>query len=274
MIPKQKPHPAAPARRVQVVCISGHDPSGGAGIHADIEAVAMQGAHALGVITSLTTQNTRNVLRVKPIAPSLLQEQLETLLEDCPIHAIKLGLLGSAGQTRPIRWIIEQCRVPVVIDPVLRAGGGASLASAETTVALLDHLLAMATVITPNAAEARALVPAARTLDEAGAGLLALGCEQVLITGGDEATEQVENRWYRRDAAPHIFRWPRIPQGFHGAGCTLASTLAARLALGERDEIALLNAQRYVQASLQRALQVGQGRAIPGRMPAYTTPAE
>ncbi len=267
MISKQKPLSTGVARRAQVLCISGHDPSGGAGIHADIEAVAMQGAHALSVITSLTTQNTRNVLRVKPIAPSLLQEQLETLLEDCPIHAIKLGLLGSAEQVRPIRWIIEQCRVPVVIDPVLRAGGGASLASAETTVALLEHLLALATVITPNAAEARALVPAARTLDEAGKGLLATGCAQVLITGGDEKTDEVENRWYQADAAPHIFRWPRIPQGFHGAGCTLAAALAARLALGERDEVALLNAQRYVQASLQRALQVGQGRAIPGRFP-------
>lgn len=257
-----------PLARRQVLCISGHDPSGGAGIQADIEAVAMQGAHALGVITSLTTQNTRNVSRVKPIAPGLLQEQLETLLEDCSIHAIKLGLLGSADQVRPIRWIIEQCRVPVVIDPVLRAGGGASLASAETTVALLDHLLAVATVITPNAAEARALAPAARSLDEAGAALLATGCSQVLITGGDEDTSEVENRWYRKEAAPQVFRWTRLPRGFHGAGCTLASALAARLALGERDETALLNAQRYVQSALQRALQVGQGRAIPGRVPA------
>ncbi|HEY1076747.1 MAG TPA: bifunctional hydroxymethylpyrimidine kinase/phosphomethylpyrimidine kinase [Fontimonas sp.] len=267
MISSPDPSAATLRSRPQVLCISGHDPSGGAGIQADIEAVAAQGAHALGVITSLTTQNTRNVSRVKPIAPGLLQEQLETLLEDCPIHAIKLGLLGSAEQVRPIRWIIEQCRVPVVIDPVLRAGGGASLASAQTTVALLDHLLALATVITPNASEARALMPAAQTLDEAARGLLAIGCAQVLITGGDEKTEDVENHWHRAGAAPQVFRWPRIPMGFHGAGCTLASTLAARLALGEDDEAAVLNAQRYVQASLQRALRVGQGRAIPGRLP-------
>lgn len=248
-----------------VLCISGHDPCGGAGLQADIEAVAAQGAHALGVITALTVQDTRDVHRVKPVAPALIAEQLALLLSDCRIDAIKLGLLGDAAQVPHILQAIERSRVPVVVDPVLRAGGGGTLASSATAVAVLEQLLPVATIATPNAAEARRLAPGADGLDAAAAQLLARGCANVLITGGDEDTVEVENRWYRSDGAPQIFRWPRLPGGFHGAGCTLASALAARLALGERLPDALETAQRYVHGCLERALHIGQGRPIPGR---------
>lgn len=248
-----------------VLCISGHDPSGGAGLQADIEAVAAQGAHALGVITALTVQDTRDVHRVKPVAPALIGEQLALLLSDCRIDAIKLGLLGDAAQLPHILQAIERCGAPVVVDPVLRAGGGGNLASSATALAVLEQLLPVATIATPNAAEARRLAPGADNLDAAAAQLLARGCANVLITGGDEATPEVENRWYRSTGAPQIFRWPRLPGGFHGAGCTLASALAARLALGESLPVALEAAQRYVHGCLERALRIGQGRPIPGR---------
>lgn len=248
-----------------VLCISGHDPSGGAGLQADIEAVAAQGAHALGVITALTTQDTRDVLRVMPVAPALVGEQLERLLGDCRIGAIKLGLLGDAAQVPHILQAIGRTGVPVVVDPVLRAGGGGSLASSATALALLEQLLPVAAIATPNAAEARRLAPGAGDLDAAAAQLLAGGCANVLITGGDEATVEVENRWYAGAGAPQIFRWPRLPGGFHGAGCTLASALAARLALGDALPVALERAQRYVHGCLEHALRIGQGRPIPGR---------
>lgn len=255
-------HPDLP----RVLCISGHDPSGGAGLQADIEAVAAQGAHALGVITALTVQDTQNVRRVQTVAAELVGEQLELLLADCRIGAIKLGLLGDAAQLPPILRAIARARVPVVVDPVLRAGGGGTLASAQTALALLEQLLPVATIATPNAAEARRLAPAAADLDAAGAMLIARGCAHVLITGGDEATTQVENRWYRRDAPVQVFRWPRLPGGFHGAGCTLAAALAARLAHGETVATALDTAQRYVHGCLEHALHIGRGRAIPNRL--------
>jgi hydroxymethylpyrimidine/phosphomethylpyrimidine kinase len=254
--------PASPAKLV--LCLSGHDPGGGAGLQADIEAIGAQGAHAMGVITALTVQDSRNVRRVESIPPSLLAEQIELLLADSEISAIKLGLLGSADQVPVILDTIARCGVPVVLDPVLRAGGGGELAAELTARAVLEQLLPVATIATPNADEARRLAGAS-TPAHCAAQLLARGCEQLLITGGDEATAEVENHWFHRDGHSSVFRWPRLPRGFHGAGCTLASALAARLALGETAADALLNAQRYVHDCLSHALQTGSGRAIPGR---------
>ncbi|HEY0973625.1 MAG TPA: hydroxymethylpyrimidine/phosphomethylpyrimidine kinase [Solimonas sp.] len=251
--------------RPQVLCISGHDPSGGAGLQADIEAVAAQHAHALVAVTCLTVQNTRDVSRVVPTAPSLLAQQLEAVLDDCPVHAIKIGLVGDAAQVPAIVAAIERAAVPIVLDPVLRAGGGANLAAAATALALLTELLPRATIATPNAAEARRLAPGAEDLDACGAALLARGCPNLLITGGDEPSAQVYNHWYAAGAAPRRFEYARVPSGFHGAGCTLASALAARLARGEDLATALVNAQDYVAESLARGLQIGGGRPIPGR---------
>lgn len=248
-----------------VLCISGHDPSGGAGLQADIEAVAAQGAHALGVVTALTSQDTDNVRRVKAVAPALIAEQLELLLADCRIDAIKLGLLGDAEQVPAIVAAIERCDVPVVIDPVLRAGGGSSLTSASTAQALLEALLPRATIATPNAAEARRLAPGCADLDECASELLRRGCRNVLVTGGDEPGAEVENRWYAEGASVRAYRWRRVPGAFHGAGCTLAAALAARLAHGDAIDAALSAAQTYVHGCLERALRIGRGRAIPNR---------
>lgn len=253
--------------RPQVLCISGHDPSGGAGLQADIEAVAAQGAHALVAVTSLTVQNTSNVQRVVPTAPSLLAQQLEAVLDDCPVDAIKIGLIGDGDQVPAIEAAIRRARVPVVLDPVLRAGGGANLAAAATAAAMVERLLPLAEIITPNAAEARRLAPGGTDLDACGAALLSQGCANVLITGGDEPTSDVVNTWHRHDGVPHVFRFARVDGGFHGAGCTLASALAARRALGEPLALALERAQAYVHESLRRALRVGQGRLVPGRLP-------
>jgi hydroxymethylpyrimidine/phosphomethylpyrimidine kinase len=260
----------------RVLCISGHDPSGGAGLQADIEAVAAQGAHALGIVTALTTQDTQNVRRVRPVAAAVLAEQIDLLLADCTVHAIKLGLIGDADQVPVIVGAIEQCAVPVVLDPVLRAGGGGQLAGSATAQALLEELLPRALVATPNAAEARRLAAPAADPDDCARVLRARGCSNLLITGGDEDTAAVENRWYHADGM-QLFRWPRLvprvqdhsdaPSGFHGAGCTLAAALAARLALGEPLATALDEAQRYVHGCLEHALQIGRGRAIPNRFP-------
>ena len=255
-------------RAITVLCLSGHDPGGGAGLQADIETLAAQGIHALGVITALTVQDSHNVRRVIATDPRLLDEQLDVLLADMQPDAVKIGLLGSAAQFDVIIHRLAVLAVPVVCDPVLRAGGGADLVAVDFPSALRRQLLPQVTVLTPNASEARRLVPeAAGDLDASAAALLADGCMRVLITGGDEAeaSTSVINRCYERNVPTRTCEWPRLPETFHGAGCTLASAIAARLALGDTPDDAIDAGQRWTQRALARAVAVGGGRRIPGR---------
>jgi len=252
----------------RVLCLSGLDPIGGAGLQADIETLAAQGVHALGLVTALTVQDSRNVRRVVATDPGLLDEQLAVLLADSRPDAVKLGLLGSAEQLPVIAAHLARLGVPVVCDPVLRAGGGTDLAAAGFPTALRARLLPLVTVLTPNAAEARRLAPEADTLAACAATLLADGCARVLITGGDEPGASVANQAWGRGGMARRWDWPRLPETFHGAGCTLASAIAARLALGDTVDEALDAGQRWTQAALARAITVGSGRRIPGRLPA------
>ena len=247
-----------------VLCISGHDPSGGAGIHADIQSVTANGAHALCVMSVNTAQDTHNVVRVAPVPPILMDLQIETLINDCQIGAVKIGLLGDVEQIPVIVAAIRRLNVAVVLDPVVRAGGGASLTGSALQQAIVESLLPLCTIITPNAAELRIL---SKTEDEAEGAqrLLSGGCGAVLVTGGDEHTEQVINRLYIAGQSPETFIWPRIPQRFHGAGCTMTAALAARLALGESVRDAAFNAQQYAHQALSNAIAVGKGRLIPKR---------
>lgn len=249
-----------------VLCLSGHDPTGGAGVHADIEAVGAQGAHALTLVSALTVQDCHDVQRVVPVPAATLAEQFELLAASTRIAAIKIGLLGAVEQVALLARWIERLRVPVVLDPVLRAGGGSELASAELQGAVLEQLLPRVTVLTPNRAEARRLAPGQANPEACAAALLARGCAHLLVTGGDEPGAEVVNTWYRTNAAPVAFRWPRLPETFHGAGCTLAAALAARLASGEAMAPALDAAQRWTQAALAHARTIGEGRRIPGRI--------
>lgn len=250
-----------------VLCLSGHDPVGGAGIQADIETIAALGGHALALITAHTVQDTVNVTRVVAADPMLLREQMERVLADSAIDALKVGLLGDAAQVAFVAETIRRSRVPVVLDPVLRAGGGADLASAELIGRLRAELLPLVDVLTPNAAEARRLTPDAQDLDACGEQLLALGPRHVLITGGDEPGDPVVNRWFARGASPRRFAWPRLPGSFHGAGCTLAAAIAVLLAGGLTPGKAVEDAQAYAQRCLARAFAPGRGRKIPGRIP-------
>lgn len=251
-------------RLPQVLCLSGHDPGGGAGIQADIEAIAAQGAHALSVITALTVQDSQNVRRRVAIDPQLMAEQLDCLLADSPVQAIKLGLLGGAEQLPLIVATLRRCAVPVIVDPVLSAGGGASLSDEDFRERLRRELLPQVSLLTPNAAEARSLSGEQDSL-RAARRLQALGCGQVLVTGGDEPGEQVRNLWLDADGEAHTFIWPRLPQRFHGAGCTLAAAIAGRIATGEDWGAAIAQAQRYTHEALAQAFAAGQGRLMAER---------
>jgi hydroxymethylpyrimidine/phosphomethylpyrimidine kinase len=249
-----------------VLCFSGHDPSGGAGLQADIETVAAWGGHALGLITALTVQDTQNVERVVATAPELLAEQFDVLWRDCRPQAIKVGLVGSAQQLPVIVEAVDRCRVPVICDPVLSAGGGAVLVDEPTIASLRQLLFPRVSLLTPNASEARRL-SGLDDLERCAQALLADGCANVLVTGGDEPGVEVVNTWYCPGQAPRHFRWPRMTAGFHGAGCTLSSAIAVLLAQGLDWETALERAQRWTQAALRRAILIGRGRLIPNRRP-------
>jgi hydroxymethylpyrimidine/phosphomethylpyrimidine kinase len=238
-----------------VLVFSGLDPSGGAGIQADIEAIAAQGAHALPLVTALTVQDNERVVDVVPVDAGLLTCQAALLIDSMPVRAVKLGIPGNAANAEAIAGIVQLLRarqpaLPVVLDPVLASGHGDPLARGDA-LAALQPLLAVATVVTPNLPEAAALGP--------------VSCPHVLVTGGHGDGNEVVNRWHSRDGVRE-WRWPRLPGEFHGSGCTLASSLAARLALGDSMAQALERAQRCCNQALADAYAIAGGQRIPRRI--------
>jgi hydroxymethylpyrimidine/phosphomethylpyrimidine kinase len=256
--------------RPTVLCLSGHDPGGGAGVQADIETAAALGGHAATLVTAQTVQDTRDVRRLVATDLALLRDQADVLLADVEVGAIKVGLLGAPEQAAFAAGLARRLGRPLVLDPVLRAGGGSELGSPALIEAIRRELLPRVEVLTPNAAEARRLA-GTDDLAACGAALVAAGARHVLITGGDEVDggpgEAVVNRWHRHDGTKRAFSWPRLPGPFHGAGCTLAAAIATLLARGLPVGTALADAQAYVHAALGRAFAVGRGRPIPGRIP-------
>ena len=251
-----------------VLLIAGNDPSGGAGLSADVQAVSAFGAHPAPVVAALTVQDSRDVQQVQALEPAFVVAQARAVLEDMPVAAIKLGLLASAAIGVAVAELLETCpRVPLVVDPVLRASGGAALAEAALLDVYRERLFPLATLITPNAAESRRFAPAAHDVQARATALLATGARHVLIKGGDEASPDVHDRLYGPDGLHVEMTWPRLPGGYHGSGCTLASAIAARLASGMDVQRAVEDAQRYTWTTLQRAWQLGRGQRIPDRRP-------
>ncbi|WP_293672698.1 bifunctional hydroxymethylpyrimidine kinase/phosphomethylpyrimidine kinase [Thiolapillus sp.] len=245
-----------------VLCISGHDPCGGAGIQADIEAVAAQGAHAATLITCLTVQDSSNVYEVLPVQPAILLRQATRIAKDYPVAAIKIGLIGSAETANALQQIRQLLPdIPLVLDTVLASGGGQGIGAA----AYLEPLIPLSTLLTPNRREAREL-SGGNTPDACGAKLLQKGCGAVLITGADESSHgQVTNTLYRNGETRH-WQWPKLPGDYHGSGCTLAAAIAAQLALGEPLTEAIARAQAYTWESLQQGFRPGSGQFIPDRI--------
>jgi hydroxymethylpyrimidine/phosphomethylpyrimidine kinase len=256
-------HPI-PASPPVVLCLSGHDPTGGAGVQADIEAVRALGAHPCSLITALTAQDSENVISVYPQDPEALITQGRLLLEDLPVAVIKVGLLGSHVIARKVVELIDRAGpVPVVLDPVLAAGGGADLAGEMLLSVVKQELLPRSTWVTPNVPEAHRLGGHA-TLEACAERMMALGAENVLVTGTHAEGSNVVNRWYGPDGVRQ-WEWPRLAGDYHGSGCTLAAALSACLALGHSAESAVANAQSYTYLALQSAYPLGRGQWFPAR---------
>lgn len=251
-----------------VLAFSASDPTGGAGMQADLLTIASLGCHPLSVLTALTAQDTRGVDALSAVEPAWITRQARMLLDDIPVAAFKLGVLGSARNAEAVAAILaSHPRIPVVLDPVLASGRGDALADDEAVQALRSALLPLATVLTPNSLEARRLALAAPDagLANCARALTGLGCKYVLVTGTHESGAQVVNTLYGSSGVLQEDRWPRLAGAYHGSGCTLASAIAAFLARGLPIEDAVRDAQAYTWKTLEAGFRPGRGQHLPNR---------
>ena len=256
-----------------VLVFAATDPSGGAGIQADILTLSSMGCHPLSVVTAVTIQDTMGVEDVMPLDAEWVADQARCLLEDMPVTAFKIGLLGSVEAVAAIAEIVaDYPDIPLVLDPVLSSGRGDELAGDEGISAMRELLLPQTTVLTPNSLEARRLAQDNADgaeefgLDECAQKLLGLGTEYVLITGTHENTAQVINTLYGDSGMVRSHSWQRLPGTYHGSGCTLAAAIAATLANGLDVPNAVRDAQEYTWKTLKYAYRTGMGQLIPDRL--------
>ncbi|MES9874435.1 MAG: hydroxymethylpyrimidine/phosphomethylpyrimidine kinase [Candidatus Sedimenticola sp. PURPLELP] len=248
-----------------VLSIAGHDPGGGAGIQADIETIAALGGTPATAITCLTLQDTVNVQRIAPVESTLVGEQIACVLQDYQVRAIKIGLLGDPEIAVAVGDKLQQHPgIPLVLDPVLAAGGGTELAREGLIEAMQNLLFPHTALITPNSEEARRLT-GEQQLGACAAKLLDQGVEAVLITGTHENSEEVVNQLYRPGLGVLALSWPRLEGSYHGSGCTLASAIATGLAAGHSLEEAVERGQQFTWSALKNATHPGRGQAIPNR---------
>ncbi|MCX7199728.1 MAG: hydroxymethylpyrimidine/phosphomethylpyrimidine kinase [Proteobacteria bacterium] len=263
---------AVPETPPIVLVFAANDPSGGAGMQADLLTLSSMGCHPLPVITALTVQDTRGVEDVLPIDADWVADQARCVLEDMPVSAFKLGVLGSIETIAAIAEVVaDYPNVPLILDPVLASGRGDPFANEEMIAAIRELLLPQCTIITPNSYEARRLAADDREdedldLARCAKRLLSAGCEYVLITGTHENTVQVVNRLYGEQGEIRSDAWQRLPGSYHGSGCTLASALAATLANGLPVEEAARDAQEYTWQTLKAGFRPGMGQFVPDRL--------
>ena len=271
---------AAPSANLSppiVLTFAASDPTGGAGLQADILTLASLGCHPLSVVTAITVQDTAGVEGVLPIDAEWVADQARALLEDMPVAAFKLGMMGSVEIIAAIAEVISDYPdIPVILDPVLASGRGDQFADEEMIEAMIGLLLPQTTLLTPNSLEARRLAQEigkagedarlASDLTECAHRLIDAGCEYVLVTGTHEGTPQVINTLYGSHGTVRTDRWDRLPGSYHGSGCTLASAIAAHLASGVNVAEAVMGAQEYTWRTLAAGFRPGMGQFIPDRL--------
>jgi hydroxymethylpyrimidine/phosphomethylpyrimidine kinase len=264
--------PSAPSSLPPIVlAFAATDPSGGAGLQADVMTLASMGCHPLSVVTAATIQDTMGVEEVMALDAEWVADQARCVLEDMPVAAFKVGMVGSIENIAAIAEVVSDYpEIPLILDPVLASGRGDELVTDEMVSALRELLVPQTTIITPNSIEARRLVQEDGEDDidlaECARRLLATGCEYVLITGTHENTPQVINTLYGQDGVVRSDSWERLAGSYHGSGCTLASAIAATIANGLSISEAVKDAQEYTWQTLKAAFRPGMGQYIPDRL--------
>ena len=277
---------APPAVLPIVLTFAACDPTGGAGMQADLLTIASLGCHAASVVTGITVQDTTGVDEFVPIDADHIDDQARTILEDMRVAAFKIGVLGDVETVAAVAEIVSDYPdVPVILDPVLASARGDPFADDDTLLAIRELLIPQTMLITPNSFEARRLAATEEGdgegnedahaanqplgLDAAAARLIGWGATCVLITGTHEHTSDVINTLYgERDGATVRIRsdsWQRLQGSYHGSGCTLASAIAALVAAGVALEDAVREAQDYPWQPLRAGFRPGMGQFIPDR---------
>jgi hydroxymethylpyrimidine/phosphomethylpyrimidine kinase len=255
-----------------VMVFAASDPSGGAGLQADIMTLSSMGCHPLSVLTALTVQDSAGVEDAMAIDADWVADQARALLEDMPVAAFKIGMLGSVENIAAIAEIISDYpEIPLILDPVLASGRGDELASEDMIAAMRELLLPQTTLLTPNSLEARRMAQDEENDDdhpdlaECARRLIGAGAEFVLITGTHEHSVQVVNTLYGENGLIRADSWERLPGSYHGSGCTLASAIAANLANGLDIAEAVRDAQDYTWQALANGFRPGMGQYLPDR---------
>jgi hydroxymethylpyrimidine/phosphomethylpyrimidine kinase len=243
--------------------IAGSDSGGGAGIQADLKTFHAHEVHGLSVIAAITSQNTRGVTAIHSVPLKHIQSQIEALFDDFPIVAVKTGMLGNAATVSLVaRELRKRKPAWVVVDPVMISTSGSRLLDDEAIDAMVNELIPLADVLTPNLPEAEALIGCSlRTANQmvnAGETLRALGARTVLLKGGHARGEEVIDRFFDESGMMEV-RHARLPIEGHGTGCTLASAIAAELAKGHTTRSAVRRASAYVHRALKRGYKPGGG---------------
>jgi hydroxymethylpyrimidine/phosphomethylpyrimidine kinase len=263
--------------------IAGFDPSSGAGITADVKTISSLDCYGVACITALTVQNTAGVRRVDPVAPEIVLETLYALLEDIPPQAIKIGMLATANIAGVVADFLESMHQPaccVILDPILRSSSGAELLDASGARVLLERLLPLATVVTPNRTEAAVLTGLSGEDSEAMARVLRqLGAAAAVVTGGDASGRLADSPadahvQYAEDVLAYAaggtefvetLRGSRIhSSSTHGTGCAFSTAIACALAHGQNVPNAVTSAKAFVRRAIERAPGLGSGKGPMG----------
>lgn len=255
-----------------VMILAGHDPSGGAGLVADAEAVRGCGGWPVTVPTALTVQSTREVISVEPCRGDYVRGAARALFDDFRIAAIKVGVIPNL---EVLEAVIDVARMspgtPLIVDPVIRSGDGSELSTTDLVGPIRHRLLPLVDILTPNRQElARLTSPLGGDDVTRVVEVMSLGCAAVMVTGtdpldGESAAANVVHTLHTPELNRQ-WQWPRLPGRYHGSGCTLASALATRLAAGEGLAAACAQAQRFTWDTLDNGLALGQGQYLPDRV--------
>ena len=255
----------------KVMTFSATDPTGGAGLQADVLTISSLGCHPVSITTGVTVQDTVGVSKLIPIDSELVSDQARLILADMEVAIFKLGLLGSKENIAVIAEIISDYPdVPLIIDPILASGRGDEFTDIEARNMMLDLLFPESLLITPNSLEARQLIsndeePSDLSIEECANRFKQMGCENILITGTHENTENIINTLYSSSNQIIPYHWDRLPGSYHGSGCTLAAAISAYYALGLSIDEAVEEAQHFTWQTLKNGFKPGMGQLIPNR---------
>ncbi len=245
-----------------ILLFSGLDPSGAAGIVADIETINQFGMTSMPIITTLTIQNTQEVKLVEVTSQTLIEAQFQALTEDIDFQTVKIGLLGSLGQIKTIIKLLNtRPGLSIILDPVLTSGNDEVLLNEDAINVIRNELIPLATILTPNLKELSQLAPG---LDEQSA-VSSLHCPWILVTTADNSEVHIEHRLYHQSKLVGQFPYKKLPGKYHGSGCTLSSAISALIASDLPVEIACKRALDYTYQTLLSAKKLGKMQYHPNR---------